>query len=167
MTLLRIWMGQTSEASRKAGVSPHSEGHPAGQRSHCWGQRPGSQRAGVRWLLKQEGKRISTGETKAGEHLTLTELGFSPMFASTYVSVLGSTASSASRIFSTGMSSLALLVDSTSFSFRSLPRCRSSCTAVNRRQSPGLARHPPHAQGQPNTCLALATGWLYTLNTLS
>lgn len=60
----------------------------------------------------------------------LTELGFSPMFASTYVSVLGSTASSASRIFSTGMSSLALLVDSTSFSFLSLPRCLSSCTAA-------------------------------------
>lgn len=63
----------------------------------------------------------------------LTELGFSPMFASTYVSVLGSTASSASRIFSTGMSSLALLVDSTSFSFLSLPRCLSSCTAAGGR----------------------------------
>lgn len=59
----------------------------------------------------------------------LTELGVRPMFASMYVSVFGSTASSASRIFSTGMSSLALLVDSTSFSLRSFPRCLSSCTA--------------------------------------
>lgn len=59
----------------------------------------------------------------------LTELGVKPIFASMYVSVFGSTASSASKIFSTGMSSLALLVDSTSFSLRSFPRCRSSWTA--------------------------------------
>lgn len=85
----------------------------------------------------------------------LTELGFSPTFASTYVSVLGSTASSASRIFSTGMSSLALLVDSTSFSPRSLPRCRSSCTAAARGgcrsapPPPGPEQHPlPAAQPQ-------------------
>lgn len=56
----------------------------------------------------------------------LTELLGIP---SLYVSVLGSTASSASRILSTGMSSLKLLVDSTSLSPRSFPRCLSSCTA--------------------------------------
>lgn len=58
----------------------------------------------------------------------LTEL---PALPSVYVSVLGSTASSASRILSTGMSSLKLLVDSTSFSPLSFPRCLSSCTAAN------------------------------------
>lgn len=82
-----------------------------------------------------------------GQGVALTELGFSPMFASTYVSVLGSTASSASRIFSTGMSSLALLVDSTSFSFLSLPRCRSSCTAVG----VGAVVSPPSGAEQRQT----------------
>lgn len=99
----------------------------------------------------------------------LTELGFSPTLASTYVSVLGSTASSASRIFSTGMSSLALLVDSTSFSLRSLPRCRSSCTAENRVCPPltdpvgGCAhRHHPqarHGQGSPGPGSHQAGSW--------
>lgn len=59
--------------------------------------------------------------------LCLTEL---PGLFSVYVSVLGSTASSASRILSTGMSSLKLLVDSTSLSPFSFPRCLSSWTAV-------------------------------------
>lgn len=62
---------------------------------------------------------------------TLTELLGLP---SLYVSVLGSTASSASRIFSTGISSLKLLVDSTSLSPRSFPRCRSSWTAASKNQ---------------------------------
>ncbi|KAG7280608.1 hypothetical protein CRUP_002070 [Coryphaenoides rupestris] len=44
--------------------------------------------------------------------------------------VLGSTACSASRILSTGMSSLELLLDSTSPSLLSLARCRSSWTAA-------------------------------------
>lgn len=120
-----------------------------------------SHRTLVHWLFKQEGKRVSNrGKLRQINVLRLTELGFSPMFASTYVSVLGSTASSASRIFSTGMSSLALLVDSTSFSFRSLPLCRSSCTAIYRRQSPGLSTVPgtlPHVQSQeelaPSQCI--------------
>lgn len=64
-------------------------------------------------------------------HLWLTEF---PGLLSVYVSVLGSTASSASRILSTGISSLKLLVDSTSLSLFSFPRCLSSCTAATVKQ---------------------------------
>lgn len=90
---------------------------------------------------------------RPGRAAALTELGFSPMLASTYVSVLGSTASSASRIFSTGMSSLALLVDSTSLSLRSLPRCRSSCTAeteaAHTPPTSAMAPRPPAPDAGP------------------
>lgn len=75
----------------------------------------------------------------------LTELS---VFTSLYASVLGSTASSASRILSTGMSSLPPLVDSASFSLRSLLRCLSSCTAKGRKSS---SLHPgsTHCRASP------------------
>lgn len=76
-------------------------------------------------LLQHTGKCANVSVTML--KWRLTEL---PGLPSEYVSVLGSTASSASRILSTGISSLKLLVDSTSFSPRSFPRCLSSCTAT-------------------------------------
>lgn len=77
---------------------------------------------------------------------TLTELLGLP---SLYVSVLGSTASSASRIFSTGISSLKLLVDSTSLSPRSFPRCRSSWTAVSKNQHASGPRKKKNCMTKP------------------